>query len=115
MEYEGKYDGTPIAVANMESLYRRQSPLGTVKKWWQKGVVTDKWARDRLTLMGFADQSVRNYIDEWQRTLGKNDPGPKPPDTSKPESAGINKAAPQGTVQVPQGTVNVPGSPGSRP
>jgi hypothetical protein len=71
----------PAAEGN-EKLVRRQTSRATVKSWWQNGVVTDSWARQRLKAMGYSDESITLFIREWGATLGKK-PGPhvggKPP------------------------------------
>lgn len=63
------------AVEGTEKLARRQTSRGTIASWWKNGVVSDRWARSRLSLLGYDHGTVERYISEWRATLGKK-PGP---------------------------------------
>lgn len=59
-----------VAVAGT-AYARRQTPLSTIKQWWQNGVVTDQWARARLAAIGIEPGAIPATIQLWQSTLGK--------------------------------------------
>lgn len=59
-----------VAVAGA-AYARRQTPISTIKAWWQNGVVTDQWARARLAAIGVEPGAIQATISLWQGTLGK--------------------------------------------
>jgi len=62
----------PEKVAAVGTSYaRRQTPISTIKQWWQNGVVTDEWARRRLAAIGVEASAIAPTISLWARTLGK--------------------------------------------
>lgn len=81
-ECESKPSQEAPAVDSAQSLVKRQTSLATVKAWWQNGVVTDEWARQRLSAAGYTPESIAGYIDYWRATLGKK-PGPKARQTAQ--------------------------------
>lgn len=76
-DYAAMHDGEPAAVANLGALYRRQTSLSTVKKWFQLGIVSEPWTRERLRLMELMPQTIEGHIREWIITRKQ----PKPPAT----------------------------------
>lgn len=85
------------AVEGREKLAKRQTSLGTVKRWWQNGVVTDAWAVRRLATLGYGPESIALYRREWEATLGRK-PGPAP-EPIAPEPA-IAPEGPRGPRQL---------------
>lgn len=83
LECENKPSAETPAVDSAQKLVKRQTSLATIKAWWQNGVVTDSWARQRLTAAGYSADSIAKYIELWSRTLGKKS-GPAPEGTPAP-------------------------------
>lgn len=71
MECEASPPNPDKRVGSLESYARRQTPLGTLKQWWQNGIVTDKWTRARLAAIGLEPSAIELQIKLWQSTLGK--------------------------------------------
>lgn len=68
---------TEPAVVESQALVRRQTPLSTIKQWFQNGVYSESETRERLSLSGYSPDNVSRYIQLWQSTLGKKS-GPAP-------------------------------------
>lgn len=67
-------------VGSEESYNRRQTPLGTIKAWYQNGLVTESWARGRLSAIGITEGARETTLSLWRSTLGKKS-GPAPEGT----------------------------------
>lgn len=68
---------TEPAVVESQALVRRQTPLSTIKQWYQNGVYSESQTRERLSLAGYSADNVSRYIQLWQSTIGKKS-GPAP-------------------------------------
>lgn len=70
-------------VGSLESYYRRQTPVGNLKAWWQRGIITDSWARQRLAKLGFEPGAVEATVRLWASSVGKKS-GPAKEGTPPP-------------------------------
>lgn len=92
MECEASPPNPDKRVGSVIAYNKRQTPLSMLKDWYQNGIITEQWARQRLGAIGLERGTIEATIRLWQSTLGKKS-GPAPEGSPSPtELANANPA-----------------------